>query len=30
MESMRRHHKKLFPLNLVLQSNLVAGGVIAL
>lgn len=30
MESMRRHHKKLFPLNLVLQSNLVAGGAIAL
>ncbi|MGI0047938.1 MAG: UbiA family prenyltransferase, partial [Nitrososphaera sp.] len=30
MESMRRHHKKLFPLNLVLQSSLVAGGLFVL
>jgi 4-hydroxybenzoate polyprenyltransferase len=30
MESMRRHHKKLFPLNLILQSNLVIGGLIML
>ncbi|HEX7032318.1 MAG TPA: UbiA family prenyltransferase, partial [Nitrososphaera sp.] len=30
MESMRRHHKKLFPLNLVLQSNVAMGGVIVL
>ena len=30
MESMRRHHKKLFPLNVVLQSNLVVGGLIML
>lgn len=30
MESMRRHHKKLFPLNLVLQSNIAVGGVVIL
>jgi len=30
MESMRRHHKKLFPLNLILQSNLVIGALIML
>jgi geranylgeranylglycerol-phosphate geranylgeranyltransferase len=30
MESMRRHHKKLFPLNIILQSNLVIGGLIML
>lgn len=30
MESMRKHHKKLFPLNLVLQSNLVVGGLVLL
>jgi geranylgeranylglycerol-phosphate geranylgeranyltransferase len=29
-ESMRKHHKKLFPLNLVLQSNLVVGGLVML
>jgi geranylgeranylglycerol-phosphate geranylgeranyltransferase len=30
MESMRKHHKKLFPLNLVLQLNLVVGGLVLL
>lgn len=30
MESMRRHHKKLFPLNVILQSNLAVGGLIML
>ncbi len=30
MESMRRHHKKLFPLNLVLQSNVAMGGLMVL
>ncbi len=30
MESMRKHHKKLFPLNIILQSDLMAGGLIAL
>jgi geranylgeranylglycerol-phosphate geranylgeranyltransferase len=30
MKSMRKHHKKLFPLNLVLQLNLVVGGLVLL
>lgn len=30
MESMRRHHKRLFPLHLILQSNLVVGALIML
>jgi geranylgeranylglycerol-phosphate geranylgeranyltransferase len=30
MESMRKHHKKLFPLHMILQSNLVIGGIILL
>lgn len=30
IESMRRHHKKLFPLNVVLQSNLAVGGLVIL
>jgi len=28
MESMRKHHKKLFPLNIILQTILIAGGLI--
>jgi geranylgeranylglycerol-phosphate geranylgeranyltransferase len=30
MASMRNHHKKIFPLNIVLQSNLVIGALIML
>jgi geranylgeranylglycerol-phosphate geranylgeranyltransferase len=30
VESMRKHHRKLFPLNLVLQFSLVAGGMFML
>jgi len=30
VESIRKHHKKLFPLNLVLQCSLVAGGLLLL